>query len=54
MWYCEDNITLNVWVQLGTRKQLWPALKIPIEKLFCTQHSNLSVGLLNLQMIKVN
>ena len=37
MWYCEGNITSKVWVQLGTRKQLWPALKIPIEKLICAQ-----------------
>jgi len=45
-------MTSEVWVQLGTRKQLWPAPKIPIEKLFSTQQSDLSVGVLTLQMIK--
>jgi len=46
-------MTSKVWVQLGT-KQLWPVLAVPIEKLFSTQQSDLSVGMLTLQMIKVN
>jgi hypothetical protein len=43
----------KVWVQLGTSKQSWPALKIQIEELFTTQHGDLLVGMLTLQMIKV-